>query len=106
MARTNTRRMHALRDEFFLEGQTQSRSTDPTIRALSHCWRCRQPIDYNVAPHSTDDSHNLGHYKNVDDFPELQEDRDNFRHEHRLCNLHAGKRMHSLGLGDAVADWW
>ena len=104
MVRKNTRRMHLLRDEFFADGKRFD--ADPATRDRANCWRCKQRIDYTVAAHTTDESHNLGHYKNVDDYPELQEDRSNFRHEHRLCNLNAGKRMHSLGLGDSVADWW
>ena len=106
MARTNSRRMNKLRDEFFAEGKAQSQSDDPEIRALSDCWICRTAIDYVAEPHSTDDSHNLDHYYIVRDYPELEEDVDNFRHSHRLCNLNRGTRAPSLGLGEAVADWW
>lgn len=101
-ARTNTRRMHTLRADFFAEGKALDAKGDPE----ANCWRCRGKIDYDAEPNSTDDSHNLGHYKSVRDHPELQEDRDNFRHEHRLCNVTAGADMHSLGLGEPVPDWW
>ena len=106
MARTNTRRMNKLRDEFFAEGKAQSRSDDPEIRALSDCWLCRSAVDYIADPHTTSDSHNLDHFKAVKYFPELQEDPTNFRHSHMACNLHRGANTPSLGLGTAVADWW
>jgi hypothetical protein len=106
MARTNTRRMNLLRDEFFAEGRKQSQSPDADVRALSDCWLCKMPIDYVADPHSTPDSHNLDHYKVVRDFPELQEDPSNFRHAHRACNQGRGANTPSLGLGEAVGDWW
>ena len=106
MARTNTRRMNKLRDEFFAEGRKLSESTFAETRALSDCWLCRMPIDYVAEPHSTPDSHNLDHFKTVRDFPELQEDHDNFRHSHRACNQGRGANTPSLGLGEAVNDWW
>lgn len=104
MARTNTRRMHKLRDDFFDEGRRLD--ADPATRDQANCWRCKQRIDYTVKANTTPDSHNLGHYYPVDDYPELQEDPSNFRHEHALCNWSAGKSMHSAGLGDQVPDWW
>ncbi|WP_104128223.1 hypothetical protein [Cryobacterium sp. Y57] len=106
MARSNTRRMNLLRDEFLAEGRKQSESDDPEVRDLSECWLCKMPIDYVADPHSTDDSHNLDHYFIVRDYPELEEDVGNFRHAHRLCNLNRGTKSPSLGLGTAVADWW
>ena len=106
MARTNTRRMNLLRDEFFAEGRQQSGSDDPEVRVLSDCWLCKTSVDYVADAHTTPDSHNLDHYKTVKDFPELQEDPANFRHSHMACNLHRGDRTPSLGLGTAVADWW
>lgn len=102
MARTNTRRMHQLRDAFFAEGKQLDAAGDPA----ANCWRDGMAIDYSVAPNSTPDSHNLGHYKSVRDFPELQEDPTNFRHEHALCNQVHGADMHSLGLGEPMPDWW
>ena len=102
MARTNTRRMHKLRDEFFAEGKLLDAAGDPA----ANCWRCGMRIDYEAAPNTTPDSHNYGHFKSVRDHPELQEDPDNARHEHMLCNQSAGAGMHSLGLGEPVPDWW
>ncbi|TFD41775.1 hypothetical protein E3T37_03545 [Cryobacterium sp. TMT2-10] len=98
--------MHALRDEFFEEGRTQSRSSDPDVRVLSDCWLCRSAIDYVADPHTTADSHNLDHYHTVHDRPELQEDPDNFRHSHMACNLKRGKTTPTAGLGESVPDWW
>ena len=106
MARTNTRRMNMLRDDFLAEGRKQSQSPDADERALSDCWLCRLPVDYVADAHTTPDSHNLDHYKTVKDFPELQEDPSNFRHSHMACNLQRGASPPSLGLGTAVADWW
>jgi len=106
MARTNTRRMHALRDEFFAAGKAQSQSDDTAVRELSDCWLCDSAIDYVADPHTTPDSHNLDHYKTVKDFPELQDDPANFRHAHMACNLARGAKAPSLGLGEAVDDWW
>ena len=106
MARTNTRRMHTLRDDFFDEGKAQSLSEDAKVRKLSDCWLCDSAVDYVADPHTTPDSHNLDHYKAVKHFPELQEEPTNFRHSHMACNLHRGDRTPSLGLGEAVPDWW
>ena len=102
MGRTNTRRMHKLRDEFFAEGQRLDAAGDPK----ANCWRDGQPIDYSVPANTTPESHNLGHYKSVRDFPHLQEDPTNFRHEHALCNQRAGADMHTNGIGEPVPDWW
>ena len=94
--------MQKLRTEFFEEG----RRLDAAGDKAANCWRDGQRIDYDVPPNSTPESHNLGHYKSVRDFPHLQEDPTNFRHEHRLCNQTAGADMHTRGLGAAVPDWW
>ena len=72
--RTNTRRMHKLRDEFFAEGQRLD--ADPDTRELANCWLCLERIDYLADPGSTPDSHHLDHFHPVDDYPELQEDPD------------------------------
>lgn len=100
--RTNSRRMHALRDAFFEEGK----KLDGQGNAEADCWLCRQRIDYVAEPSTTPDSHNLDHFYPVEDFPELQEDPTNFRHAHFLCNGQRGKKAPSLGLGEPVADWW
>ena len=102
--RTNTRRMHKLRDEFFAEGKRLD--ADPDTRELANCARCGDRIDYSVPPSTTPDSHNLGHFYPVTDFPELQEDPDNFRHEHFDCNVRAGNREPELGLGEQMPAWW
>lgn len=106
MTRTNTRRMHTLRDKFFAEGKAQSESPDPEVRALSFCWLDNSAIDYTAEPHTTSDSHNLDHYYTVHDRPDLQEDWDNFRHSHMTCNTSRGKNTPSPGLGEPVPDWW
>lgn len=100
--RKNTRRMHKLRDEFFAGGKALDADGDPD----ANCWRCGERIDYDIPAGSAPGSHNLGHFKSVEDFPELQEDPTNFRHEHALCNQVAGNSMASAGLGEAVPDWW
>lgn len=100
--RKNTRRMHLLRDEFFAEGKRLDAEGDPS----ANCWRDGMRIDYDAEPNTTPESHNLGHFKSVNDYPELQEDPTNFRHEHALCNQVAGDKMPSLGLGEQVPDWW
>lgn len=104
MVRKNTRAMHKGRQEFFEEGRRLD--ADPATRHLSVCWLCAGRIDYDAAPHTTPDSHNLDHYHSVRDHPEMQEDPSNFRHAHMLCNLNRGANAPSLGLGEAVQDWW
>lgn len=103
-ARTNTRRDHLLREEFFAEGQRLSR--DSETEAKSRCWLCGESIDYDAPANSTPESHNLDHFKPVRDYPELQQDPTNFRHAHALCNSQRGAKAPSLGLGDQIADWW
>lgn len=101
--RTNTRRMHKLRDEFFAEGRELDAKGDPE----ADCWLCKGRIDYQAEPNTSDDSHNLDHFLTVHDRPDLQEDPTNFRHAHMLCNTSRGKRTPSSGLGeDLVPDWW
>jgi hypothetical protein len=100
--RTNTRRMHMLREQFFQEGKRLDAKGDPA----ANCWLDGQPIDYDVEPGTTDASHNLDHYQSVKEHPELQEDPSNFRHSHKLCNGVRGADSPSLGLGEAVPDWW
>jgi hypothetical protein len=109
--RTNTRNMHKLRKEFYLQGKRQAASPDPEVRALAECWNpgCVMPtreIDYIAKPGTTDASHHLDHYHTVEDRPDLQEDPDNFRHSHMLCNLKRGKHAPKPGLGTPVKPWW
>ena len=103
-ARTNTRRMHRLRDEFFDDGRRYD--ADPTTRHLSVCWLCKGRIDYDAKPGTTPDSHNLDHYLTVKDHPELQDDPDNFRHSHKSCNQERGTTAPSAGLGEEMPPWW
>lgn len=102
--RQNSRRMRALRDEFFEAGRSQD--ADPETRHLSVCWLCKERIDYMVGQGETSDAHHLDHYVTVKDRPDLIEDPSNFRHAHKRCNLHRGTRAPSAGLGKAVGDWW
>lgn len=102
--RTNTRNMHKQRDAFFLEGQRLD--ADPVTRDQSLCWLCHTRIDYTVPAGTSDDSHHLDHFHTVKARPDLQEDWDNFRHAHQLCNLQRGERTPSPGLGEQVPDWW
>ena len=99
-----SRRFKRLRDEFFVQGRRLD--ADPGTRDRSLCWLCDQRIDYDVAPGTTDDSHELDHAVPVSVDPSLQEDPGNFRHAHRRCNGRRGRSMPSEGLGDVVADWW
>lgn len=100
--RTNTRRMHQLRDAFFTEGKTLDANGDPA----ADCWLCKGRIDYTAPPSSTPDSHNLDHFHTVADRPDLQEDPSGFRHSHTRCNQQRGKSTPSPGLGEPVGDWW
>lgn len=102
MARTNSRRMHAAREQFFQKGKELDAKGDPA----ANCWLCKERIDYSAEPHSTPESHNLDHYHPVATHPELQEDPDNFRHSHRLCNGQRSSDAPSPGLGEPVANWW
>lgn len=107
--RTNTRNMHKLRKEFYLQGKRAAARRNPEVLfdPDCDCWLCEQQIDYIADPSSTPESHNLDHYYSVDDYPELQEDPTNFRHSHFGCNTSRGKKAPTAGgLGEAVADWW
>lgn len=102
--RKNTRAMHRLRDAFFAEGKAQD--ANEATRPLSVCWLCGGRVDYVAKPGTTDDSHHLDHFHAVEDRPDLQEDPSGFRHAHRRCNLHRGRRTPHPGLGDPVPEWW
>lgn len=102
--RTHTREDHRQRTEFFEEGKRLD--ADPETRHLAGCWLCGLRIDYTVDPSSTTDSHNLDHYYPVDDYPELQNDPDNFRHAHFDCNTSRGKGDAERGLGELMPAWW
>ena len=102
-ARKNTRRMHELRQRFFDEGKQLDAEGDPA----ADCHICKARIDYDAAPGTTPESHNLDHYYPVKTHPELQEDWDNFRHSHKLCNqVQSDGLIDRGGLGELVPDWW
>lgn len=100
--RSSSRRMKQLREDFFQQGKALDAVGDPA----ADCWICGQSIDYDAAPHSTPDSHNLDHYYPVSERPDLQEDPTNFRHSHRRCNETRGAGAPSTGLGTPVPQWW
>jgi hypothetical protein len=103
--RTHTREDHRLRTEFFEEGQRLD--ADPATRHLADCHLCRMRIDYGVDPGTTPDSHTLDHYFPVEDYPELQNDPENFRHAHFNCNSSRGKGdVNGQGLGEPMPAWW
>ena len=96
--------MHALRTEFFEDGRRLD--ADPETRARSVCWICQQRIDYDAAPGTTPQSHELDHVRPVAQFPELQEDPSNFAHSHRACNGARSTGAPRGDLGDEVPQWW
>lgn len=104
MARVNSRRMQTLRAAFFAEGKRLD--ADPSTRDQSVCWICRQRIDYDADPGTTEDSHELDHVVPVSLRPELQEDPTNFAHAHRRCNGQRGATAPRGDLGDEVPAWW
>lgn len=106
VARVNTRRMRKLRQDFFEKGRRLD--ADVRTRDQSACWLCGQRIDYDAAPGTTDDSHELDHAVPVSEAPDLQEEPSNFRHAHRRCNAARGNRAPSarLSAGAGVAPWW
>lgn len=97
MARTNTRRMHKLRDEF----KAQCEDAD------EECWICNLEIDY-AAPaddYENDERFQLDHYFPVSTHPELQEDPSNFRASHAGCNRDRGNGVATPGLGIPSRQW-
>lgn len=102
-ARTDSRRMHDLRQQFFEEGKRLDAEGDPE----ANCHICRGRIDYDAGAGTTPESHNLDHYYAYSTHPELYEDWDNFRHSHDLCNKTRGNgAIDGGGLGELVPDWW
>lgn len=91
MARTNTRRMHKLRDEYKPECAAEDLP----------CWLCGLPIDYEAPfdDYANDDRFQLDHFYPVSTHPELQEDPTNFRPSHAGCNRDRGNGAPTLGLG-------
>lgn len=103
-ARTNTRRMHQLRADFFDHGKHLD--ANPDTRDQANCWICKRRIDYDAPPGTTPDSHELDHAVPVSINPALQEDPTNFRHAHKRCNSERGNDTPTAGLGAQVPDWW
>lgn len=104
VGRRNTRRMNQLRERFFAEGKRLD--ADPVTREQAVCWICSQRIDYDAAPGTTDDSHELDHRVPVSVDDRLQEDWSNFEHSHRGCNRERSNGAPTGGLGEPVAPWW
>ena len=102
--RSSSRHMRELRTAFFEEGKRLD--ADPATRAQADCWICGQRTDYDAAPGSTEDSHELDHALPVATHPEAQEDPSNFKHAHRRCNNKRGKTAPRGDLGDQVSPWW
>lgn len=102
--RVHSRRAQKQRTEFFEEGRRLD--ADPETRAEADCHLCHMRIDYEVDPGTTSDSHTLDHYYPVEDFPELQDDPENFRHAHFNCNSSRGKGQVEQGLGEEMPAWW
>jgi len=97
--------MHMLRDDYDDDGKRLD--ADPETRHEADCWLCHGRIDYTVPAATTPDSHTLDHAKDVDTYPELQEDPDNFRHCHFNCNSSRGRRApNDQGLGEPMPAWW
>lgn len=75
------------------------------------CWICGQEIDYSV-PHRdpitgffNDDAFELDHLYTRKDYPELAEDRGNYRPSHRGCNNRRGASKTVGGLGTLSRRW-
>lgn len=104
VTRVNSRRMRKLRQDFYEEGRLLD--AEPVTRDQSVCWLCRQRIDYDALPGTTEDSHELDHFVPVSEAPELQEEPTNFRHSHRRCNAARGNKAPTARLGAGVTPWW
>ena len=104
VARVNTRRMRQLRRDFFEEGRRLD--ADPQTRDQSACWLCGQRIDYDAAPGTTDDSHELDHVVPVSAAPDMQEEPSNFRHAHRRCNAARSNKVPVGALANRPRPWW
>ena len=82
------------------KGYTMARSSRwPYIRKMAWdrdrkvkavCWICGMPIDYSVAPSSTDQSWEPDHVIPVHQNPDLELDLNNIKASHRTCNRARG----------------
>ena len=69
------------------------------------CVHCGQPINYNVAPSSTDDSYEPDHRIDVALHPEYAFLPENVQPSHRRCNRARGRRAGINELGSRTRDW-
>lgn len=94
--RVSTRDFKRRSRQFFEQGKKEN----------SPCWLCGQPIDYDVEPNSTDESHNLDHFIPVSVNPSMQYDPANWRHSHRICNILRGAEPPKIPLGMFSREWY
>lgn len=69
------------------------------------CWMCAQPIDWDAADGSTDDSFEYDHYYPASTHPELHDDPANGRPSHRGCNRSRGNGAPRASLGTLSRAW-
>lgn len=69
------------------------------------CVHCKQPINYQVKPSSTDDSYEPDHRIDVATHPELALIPENVQPSHRRCNRARGKKAGLNNLGRRTRDW-
>lgn len=69
------------------------------------CWICGQPIAYDQADSSTDDSFELDHYYPVSTHPDLEMDPANFRPSNMSCNRSRGNSA-PLPVVDNLSRNW
>ena len=69
------------------------------------CVHCRQSINYDVKPSSTDDSYEPDHRFPVKSHPELAYMPENIQPSHRKCNRSRGDRAGINHLGNRTRDW-
>lgn len=85
--------------------RTKAQAFARDMRALAHCWICRGPIDYSLAPSSCPEAWEPDHYIPVDDRPDLEYDLGNIRPSHVSCNRSRGKRAGIDLLGTPSRVW-
>ncbi|CPR79361.1 HNH endonuclease [Mycobacteroides abscessus] len=68
------------------------------------CWLCGRPIDYALRGQHPD-AFNLDHAKPVSTYPELAEDRSNFRPSHADCNKRRGNKAPFIAIGRPSERW-
>lgn len=100
----STRRMKSLRAKF-REACAAQVNDDGSVGAP--CWLCPRPIDYDAAydDWKNDWRFQLDHFYVVDDYPELQEDWDNFRASHAACNNRRSNKPPRPAIGNRSQSW-